>query len=115
MEQSHRGKSELFQMLGAIYRRTERPPVAVHNSGLVVGSCIRGHHRQQQVDAGKWQIPLKKSVRSVEPLRAIIMRVERRPSSGRDRHWHRDQLCEFAEVLGGCCEVELVAGAVRSS
>ena len=27
----------------------------------------------------------------------------------------RDQLCQFAEVLGGCCEVELIAGAVRSS
>lgn len=28
---------------------------------------------------------------------------------------HRDELGELPEVLGGCCEMELVAGAVRSA
>ena len=41
---------------------------------------------------------------------------ERRPECSR-RLWrrHRDQPCEFAEVLGCGCEVELVTGAVRST
>ena len=41
---------------------------------------------------------------------------DRRDASGsRDRRRHRDQHGEFAEVLGGGGEVELVVGAVRPS
>jgi len=28
---------------------------------------------------------------------------------------HRREFCEFAEVLDGCCEVELILGAIWSS
>ena len=37
------------------------------------------------------------------------------PISGRLQVGHRDQLGEFPKVLGGCCEDELIAGAIRSS
>jgi hypothetical protein len=35
--------------------------------------------------------------------------------SGWVRAWHRYQLCQLSEVLGGCCEKELIARAIRSS
>ena len=31
------------------------------------------------------------------------------------RAWHRYQLCQLSEVLGGCCEKELIARTIRSS
>jgi hypothetical protein len=46
----------------------------------------------------------------------LVMSRRRGPASGWawGFRWRR-QLCEFSEVLGGGCEVELIAGAVRSS
>ena len=35
--------------------------------------------------------------------------------SGWLRAWHRYQLGQLSEVLGGCCEKELIASAIRSS
>jgi hypothetical protein len=35
--------------------------------------------------------------------------------SGWVRAWHRYQLCQLSEVLGGCCEKELIARTIRSS
>ena len=35
--------------------------------------------------------------------------------SGWVRAWHRYQLRQLSEVLGGCCEKELIAGTCRSS
>ena len=37
------------------------------------------------------------------------------PVSGRLQVRYRYQLGQFAEVLGGCCEEELITSAVRSS
>jgi hypothetical protein len=47
---------------------------------------------------------------------STIVKVEasRRPLR-RFRFGHRDELGEFPEVLGGCCEMELIAGAVRTA
>ena len=36
-------------------------------------------------------------------------------SGGHRLRWHRDELGQLAQVLGGGCEVELVAGAVGAS
>ena len=36
-------------------------------------------------------------------------------ASDRHRLRHRDELGQLSEVLGGGCEVELIAGAIRSS
>ena len=38
-----------------------------------------------------------------------------RRASRRSWLWHRDELGEFPEILGGGCKVELVAGAVRTA
>lgn len=60
-------------------------------------------------------IPLKKSTDGGE-VGCFPIADERRPRpSRRFRRGHRDQFREFAEVLGGGCEVELVAGAIRTS
>ena len=34
---------------------------------------------------------------------------------GRVRAWHRYQFRQLSEVLGGCCEKELITRAIRSS
>ena len=84
-------------------------------SSVVAGNvCYRATAKiNSMADIGR--IVLKKSADGDEVWSTIFRRAEARPPSRRFRHGHRDQLCEFAEVLGGCCEVELVAGAVRSS
>ena len=35
--------------------------------------------------------------------------------SGWERAWHRYQLRQLSEVLGGCCEKELIARTIRPS
>ena len=55
-----------------------------------------------------WQIALKRSARIWGQVRRTSHRNERQLPSRRFRERHRDQLCGFPEVLGGCCQVELV-------
>ena len=54
-------------------------------------------------------------VEKLAGLRRVMVREYAAPPSGQFRLRHRDELGELPEVLDGGCEVELVAGPVRSS
>jgi hypothetical protein len=60
-------------------------------------------------------ILLKKSVSNLRLIRPAIRDVDCEPLmvSGWERTWHRSQLREPSEVLGGCCEKELIARTIR--
>jgi hypothetical protein len=62
-----------------------------------------------------WLIPLKKSAGVAKPCRSQLVTSRGFRLSRRSRLRHRDQLREFAEVLGSGCEMKLVTGAIRSS
>ena len=61
------------------------------------------------------RIALKKSADVRCSVARWAQRSRGRGLSCRFRHRAWDQLCQFAEVLGGGCEVELIAGTVWSS
>ena len=66
----------------------------------------------------KGSISLKKSVSNFEinqPGHSKALDCEPLVVSGWVRDWHRYQLRQLSEVLGGCCEKELIARTIRSS
>jgi len=69
----------------------------------------------RHIDGCFWQIALKKSFPERAGFRQILSGRSARELSRRLGTWYRDELCEFPEVLGGGCEVELVAGAIGAS
>ena len=65
-----------------------------------------------------WPISLKKSVSNFainRPGHSKALDCEPLVVSGWVRDWHRYQVRKLSEVLGGCCEKELIARAIRSS
>jgi hypothetical protein len=62
-------------------------------------------------------ILLKKSVSNLisQPGHSKAIDCEPPMVSGWVRAWHRYQLRQLSEVLGGCCEKELIARTIRSS
>src|ERR1700733_256471 len=64
-----------------------------------------------------WPISLKKSVSNFEinqPGHSKVLDCEPLVVSGWVRDWHRYQVRQLSEVLGRCCEKELIASAIRS-
>ena len=71
-----------------------------------------------QPKVGFGSILLKKSVSNSEinqPGHSKALDCEPLMVSGWVRAWHRYQLRQLSEVLGGCCEKELIARTIRSS
>src|SRR5436305_11878428 len=73
---------------------------------------------RRSLDVSNGPILLKKSAcRSACILRRLRLDDLAASVALSDRRWDRCryQLCQLAEVLGGCCEEELIARAGRSS
>jgi hypothetical protein len=66
---------------------------------------------------GLWPILLKKSVSNLSnaPGHCTALDCEPLMVSGWLRAWHRYQLGQLSEVLGGCCEKELISRTIRPS
>lgn len=75
---------------------------------LTIGYADRRTHRY-------WQIPLKKSAGVAERWRFGSAASGGFRASRRSWRGHWDQFREFAEVLGCCCEMELVTRAIGTS
>ena len=70
------------------------------------------------VNVGSWPILLKKSVSNLRlsrPRYSKALDCEALTVSGWVSAWHRYQLRQLSEVLGGCCEKELITCTIRPS